>query len=189
MKTILLLASVALLSGSIVLSSHAAASEKIKLTISGGHDTDPRDHGRPVMLIGNALGVTPEIFRDAFSHVTPAPAGTEPAGDQIRRNKAALLGALAKHGVNNDRLDEVSNYYRYQPGRGRLWPTSQAEAEATLDNGKIISITILKSGSGYTSAPKITVPNHPEITLKPKLAYGKDFNKNGSIAEITERER
>jgi hypothetical protein len=179
----------AILTISIIQPSKAAASEKVKLTITGGHDTDPRDHGRPVVLVGNALGVTPEIFREAFSHVTPAPAGTEPVPNQVRRNKTALLGALSKYGVTNERLDEVSNYYRYQPGRGRLWPTSEAEAEATLDTGKIISITILKPGSGYTTPPKITVANHPEIPLTAKLSFGKDLKKNGVISEIVQQAR
>src|SRR5689334_10813701 len=48
------------------------------VTLTGGHDTDPRDKGRPVVLVAAGLGVTPEVFRDAFSRVTPAPAGREP---------------------------------------------------------------------------------------------------------------
>lgn len=184
MKSTLLLTFLTIATLSLLLPTPASTPEKIKLTITAGHETDPRDHGRPVILIANALAVTPEIFREAFTHVTPAPAGTEPAPDQVRHNKTALLGALSKYGVNNDRLDEVSNYYRYQPGRGRLWATSEAQAEATLENGKLVSIAILKPGSGYTSVPKIAIPNHPEIALTSKLAFNKDLNKNGSISEI-----
>src|SRR5437868_3934220 len=98
MKTTLALASLALLTLALTLRTQAAAPQKIQLAISGGHETDPRDHSRPVTLIANALGVTPEVFREAFTHVTPAPAGTEPAPDQIRRNKTALLSALSKYG-------------------------------------------------------------------------------------------
>ena len=33
---------------------------------------------RPVVLIAAALGVSSDVFREAFSHVRPAPAGTRP---------------------------------------------------------------------------------------------------------------
>src|SRR5689334_22362250 len=116
--------------------------QKVELVISGGHETDPRDHGRPVVLIANALGVKPEVFREAFSHVTPAAAGTEPKPEQVTRNKKALLSALAPYGVTNDLLDRVSDYYRYQPHRGRLWPTTSAKAYGILSGGIVKSITI-----------------------------------------------
>src|SRR5437667_1129886 len=90
---------------------------RVPVVFSGGHETDPRDGGRPVVLIAAALGVTPEVFREAFSHVRPAPAGREPEPGQVRQNKAALLAALAKHGVTNEKLDTVSNYYRYARSR------------------------------------------------------------------------
>ena len=67
----------ALLLTGLLASAQAAGEATVTLTITGGHETDPRDRGRPVVLIGNALGVTPEIFRDAFSHVKPAAAGTQ----------------------------------------------------------------------------------------------------------------
>jgi hypothetical protein len=183
MKIILRIASV-IVAACVVIPLLADDAQKITLTITGGHETDQRDHGRPVVLIGYALGVTPEIFREAFSRVTPAPGGTEPAPEQVRKNKSALLGALSKQGVTNERLDEVSNYYRYQPGRGRLWPTSEAEAVATFKNGKIEAVSIIKPGSGYSSLPKITAPGHPEITITPTLAYGKDLKSNGSLSAL-----
>jgi hypothetical protein len=164
---------------------HAADSEKIQLTITGGHETDPRDHGRPVVLIGNALGVTPEIFREAFSYVRPAPAGREPEPEQVRRNKTALLSALSKYGVSNETLDRVSNYYRYQPGGNRLWPTKPATAFATVKNGVVDSITISDAGSGYSSPPKISVPGHQEIALKSTLSFSRDLKSNGSVKAIS----
>ena len=163
----------------------AADEEKIKLTVIGGHETDPRDRGRPVVLIGNALGVTPEVFREAFSHVKPAPAGSEPEPAQVNRNKAALLGALSRYGVTNDMLDRVSNYYRYQPGSGHLWPTTPATAFATIKNGAVTSISIPEAGAGYSSLPKISVLGHPEIALKATLAFGRDLKTNGSLSAIT----
>ncbi len=62
--------------------------------ISGGHDIGKNDFGRPVALIAAALGVKPDVFREAFSGVTPA-RGRGPTGDEARKNKAALrsLGA------------------------------------------------------------------------------------------------
>src|SRR5580700_7405375 len=97
----------------VVLSGRATAGdeEKVQLTISAGHQTDQRDHGRPVILIAAALGVPADVFREAFTHVTPAPRGTEPDPAQVRRNKAALMGALAPYGVTNELLDRVSTYY------------------------------------------------------------------------------
>src|SRR3954468_3700422 len=99
-----------------------AAETKVPVTFSGGHETDPRDHGRPVVLIAAALKVRPEVFRQAFSGVTPA-RGRRPTGDEQRRNKDALLKVLAPYHVSNERLDEVSDYYRYRPEKGELWPT------------------------------------------------------------------
>lgn len=32
---------------------------RVPVVFSGGHETDPRDHGRPVVLIAGALGIPP----------------------------------------------------------------------------------------------------------------------------------
>ena len=53
-------------------------------------------------------------------------AGGRQQPEQVRKNKAALMGALAKYGVTNERLDAVSNYYRYRPQEGEMWPTTPA---------------------------------------------------------------
>src|SRR5690348_5443743 len=113
-----------------------AAEMKVPVTFSGGHETDPRDHGRPVVLIAAALKVKPEVFRKAFSGVTPA-RGRRPSGDEQRRNKEALLKVLGPYNVTNERLDEVSDYYRYRPEKGELWPTKPAKAEAIIEDGKL----------------------------------------------------
>ena len=120
----------------------AAADEmKIPLTFSGGHETDPQDHGRPVVLVAAGLGVKPEVFREAFRGVTPAHDG-KPSPEQQRSNKEALMKVLKPLGVTNDRLDEVSNYYRYQPQRGELWKATPAEGHAVVENGKIKRIVV-----------------------------------------------
>src|SRR4051794_35543434 len=91
-----------------------AAESKVPVTFSGGHETDPRDNGRPVVLIAAALEVKPEVFRKAFSGVTPA-RGRGPTDDEARRNKEALMKVLEPYKVTNEWLDDVSNYYRYRP--------------------------------------------------------------------------
>src|SRR5690242_9418425 len=77
---------------------------EIHVLISGGHETNPVDHGRPVILIASMLGVPQEVFREAFSGVSPAGAGQEPNPIQVRLNKSALLDVLGPYGVTNDQL-------------------------------------------------------------------------------------
>ena len=57
----------------------AVADGQVPLAFAGGHDTDRRDGGRPVALVAAALGVPDQVFRDAFTHVTPAGPGREPS--------------------------------------------------------------------------------------------------------------
>lgn len=160
-----------------------AAEKKISLTITGGHDTDPKDRGRPVILIAAALGVTPEVFREAFSGVTPARNG-RPSSEEARRNKDALMRVLKPHGISNDRLDEVSNYYRYQPQKGELWKTTPAKGHALIEEGKIKQIVVTDPGSGYSSSPKVTVAGFEKTKLKTALLFDKNLKKNGSIKSI-----
>src|SRR3954464_1418244 len=103
------------LSVTMATSNTLAAETKVPVTFSGGHETDPRDHGRPVVLIAAALGLMPDVFRDAFSRVRPARDGRDPEPAQVRQNKAVLLDALEKYGITNEQLDRVSDYYRYPP--------------------------------------------------------------------------
>jgi hypothetical protein len=166
-------------------SGRADSMTRVPVVFSGGHETDPRDRGRPVVLIAAALGVPSDVFRKAFSHVRPAPAGTEPAPRQVRKNKEALLGALSRYGVTNERLDTVSDYYRYDRRRGELWPTESAAAYAVVEQGKIVRFVVTSGGSGYSSPPTVTVPGMQEVATKVRLSFGKQFEANGSVATIT----
>src|SRR5437764_9745350 len=83
-----------------------AGGTKVPLTFAGGHEIGKSDYGRPVVLIAAALGVKPEVFREAFSGVTPAKGG-KPSKELAQKNKAALMKVLAPHSVTNERLDEV----------------------------------------------------------------------------------
>lgn len=163
--------------------TNAEPTNDFQVRITGGHDTDPRDGGRPVILIASALGVPPGVFREAFSHVKPAPAGHEPDPSQVQRNKAALLDALGPYGIGNDLLDQVSNYYRYNRNAGETWPQTPASAIAIVSNGVISGFQIINPGSGYTSPPTITITGS-DIQATAILHYDKDFNTNGSLAEI-----
>jgi hypothetical protein len=160
-----------------------AVESRVPVAFSGGHESDPRDHGRPVVLIAAALKVRPEVFRQAFSGVNPA-RGRRPTGDEQRRNKEALLKVLGPYNVTNERLDEVSDYYRYRPEKGELWPNKPAKAEAIVENGNIKKITITDTGAGYSSPPKATVKGFEKVPLETKLKFGTDFKKNGSVASI-----
>ncbi len=162
----------------------ALAAGQIAVTISGGHETDPRDHGRPVVLVAAALNVPSEVFHQAFSKVKPAGPGQEPEPAQVRLNKQALMDALGPYGVTNERLDEVSNYYRYSSSRGQMWRNTPATAYATVANG-VVTVTITNAGTGYSSPPKISIAGLPNVTATAKLAFTTDFKTNGSIKEIT----
>ena len=157
--------------------------KKVEVTFSGGHETDPRDKGRPVVLIASALDVTSEVFRDAFSGVRPAQ-GRGPTGDEARRNKEALMKVLQPHGITNDRLDEVSNYYRYKPGKGNLWKTTQAKAYAVVEGGKVKQIVVTELGSGYSSSPTAIVEGLNNVKLKVEIQFTKEFKSNGAVASV-----
>src|SRR3954469_16236372 len=171
------------LSATMAISNTLVAETKVPVTFSGGHETDSRDHGRPVVLIAAALKVRPEVFRQAFSGVTPA-RGRRPTGDEQRRNKDALLKVLAPYHVSNERLDEVSDYYRYRPEKGELWPTKPAKAEAIAENGSIKKITLTEPGAGYSSPPKATIKGFEKLQLETTLKFDRDLKKNGSVTSI-----
>lgn len=162
----------------------SATQQTLPVEFSGGHETDPRDHGRPVVLVAGALGVQPEDFREAFSHVHPAPPGKEPEPEQVRENKAALMSALGKYGVTNERLDQVSNYYRYRRERGQMWPTSPAKAYANVRDGKVVSIVVTTGGSGYSSPPSVHVPGARLTAATAELQFSANFEQNGMIKGI-----
>jgi len=158
---------------------------RVPVVISGGHETDPRDHGRPVVLVAGGLGVTPEIFRDAFSRVHPVAPGSYPYQGRAQQNKSVLLSALGKYGITNEKLDSVSNYYRYQPGAGQLWPTKAAVIAALVKNGMVTSFEVTDGGSGYSSQPSISVPGARCGPVTVNLCYSQNLQKNGSIGSVT----
>lgn len=161
----------------------SAAETKVPVIFTEGHDTDRRDGGRPVVLIAAALGVKTEVFREAFSGVRPSRNGP-PTGEEARRNKQVLLQVLGPHGITNERLDEVSDYYRYRPQRGELWTNVSAKAHAIVENGKIKQIVITNPGSGYSSTPKVSVEGFPNVRFNVTVKYGKELQQNGSISAI-----
>jgi hypothetical protein len=149
----------------------------------GGYATDPRDGGRPVILIASALGVKAEVFRDAFSGVTPA-RGAGPSPAQAQANKKVLMSALSKYGVTNEYLDTVSNHYRYRPQAGELWKHRDAKAIAVIDQGKVIDIKIIDNGAGYSSTPSIEVVGYPGAKAEAVVEFNKDLRTNGQIKSI-----
>ena len=179
MKLLSMLASSAVL----LLALGSARAEDVPVTFSGGHDIGKDDHGRPCVLIAAALGVETKVFREAFSGVTPAKDG-KPSDDEARKNKAALLKVLGPHGVTNDRLDEVSNYYRFQPQKGDLWKHMDAKAHAVVEGGKVVKIVVDEAGSGYTTPPNVTVKGMEKLEFEVMLSFDKDVKKNGAIKSI-----
>ncbi len=150
----------------------------------GGYETDPRDRGRPVSLIAAALGVKPGVFRNAFSRVNPARGG-EPTREQVQANKKVLLDALGKYGITNDRLDTVSNYYRYQRGRGEVWRRSPASAKAVIKDGKVAGFTITNAGAGYTTPPTVRVAGYGDVQVKVAISFSKEFKTNGRVTALS----
>jgi hypothetical protein len=152
------------------------------VVITGGHETERVDRGRPVNLIAAALGVKSEVFRQAFSKVNPARGG-DPSPAVARANKQVLMAALGKHGITNERLDTVSNYYRYRGARGEVWRHTPATAKAIIKNGKVTGFTITKSGAGYSSPPYVRVAGH-DVRVEATIAFSKDFRTNGRITSL-----
>jgi hypothetical protein len=180
-----------LLSAPVVLVCSGAfgAETMAPVKFSGGHETDRRDGGRPVVLVAAGLGVKPDVFREAFSNVRPAKRDGGPTDEEARRNKEVLMKALGPHGITNERLNEVSNYYRYQPQKGQLWPTTVAKAHAVVEDGKVKQIVVDEGGSGYSSPPTATVEGMDSVKLKVNLSFGKDLKKNGAVETIEVEDR
>ena len=158
---------------------------EIAVVVNGGHDTLPVDRGRPVKLVAAGLGVSDEVFRDAFSHVHPAQGGGGPTREEAQTNKRELLSRLEKYGLTNERLDEVSNYYRYRRQNGQMWTHRDAVIFATVNNGAAQSFRVADGGAGYSSPPTFTIAGRPVAVGKVTLHFEKDLAKNGSIESIT----
>src|SRR5205085_868897 len=132
----------------------ATEETRLPLTFSGGYETDRRDGGRPVVLIAAALKVPDEVFRETFTHVTPA-RGREPEEAQVRLNKQALMRGLGPYGVTDERLNEVSNYYRYNGSKGQMWRNAPAAGYATVRDGVVTGVVVTDGGAGYSSEPTV----------------------------------
>ena len=160
------------------------AETHVPVTFTGGYETDRRDGGRPVVLIAAALGVPSTVFRQAFNNVTPAAGGREPEPGQVRRNKEALLRTLGPYGITNERLDTVSNYYRYNRSRGEMWRNTPATAYATVRNRVVTGFTITNPGSGYSSLPQVSLSGVANLKATATVSYSTDLNKNGTITAL-----
>ena len=168
-----------------VMPSPSANASQVPVQFTGGHDTDPRDGGRPVILIASALGVSSDVFRDAFSRVHPAgPGSGGPTDAEARQNKQVLMQKLSPYGITDDRLNAVSNFYRYSRSRGEMWRNTPATAYATVQNGKIVALTVTNPGAGYTTPPIIAVDGMPDVKIAATLAFGTDFKTNGSVKSL-----
>ena len=163
----------------------AAGERRVAVAFAGGHDTDPRDHGRPVVLVAAGLGVPAEVFRDTFTHVRPAGAGRGPTDAEARRNKDALLAGLSKYGVTNEQLDRVSNRYRYPPGHGGVWPHRSATAYAVVRGTAVVRFEVVDAGVAYSTAPSAAIDGLPNASVTVTLSFGTDLAVNGSIRSLT----
>lgn len=155
---------------------------EVDVTISGGYETVASDGGRPTLLIASALGISQAKFQEAFSGVTPAKNGSPTTAEELA-NKAALLRVLAPLGITNEKLDEVSNYYRYLGANGEVWTRVPATAKATVVDGKVTKVTITNAGSGYCSTPLLTVPG-ASSQLTAIVSFSTQFALNGRISAI-----
>lgn len=108
----------------------------------------------------------------------------KPSDDEARKNKETLIKVLGPHKVTNERLDEVSNYYRFKPQDGELWKHADAKAHVVVEDGKIVKVVVDDAGSGYTTPPKVTVKGFETAAFNLTLLFDKDLKKNGSIKSI-----
>jgi len=154
------------------------------ITISGGHETDDIDAGRPVFLIGSMLGITGEQFRDAFSYVTPEENG-HLNDETAQANKVKLLAQLEPYGITNDEINSVTDYYRYYPGDINIWPYAHVVLDATISNGTVTSFKVISGGHGYTSNVTIVVDGYGNIPVNAIISYTDSFETNGAIDTIT----
>jgi hypothetical protein len=65
-----------------------------------------------------------------------------------------------------------------------VWRSTPASAYVTIRKGVVMGFTITDGGSGYSSAPNVSVPGMPELKVIPTLSFGTDFARNGSIKEL-----
>ncbi len=160
------------------------ATKTVAVTFTGGFVIQSDDYGRPVPLYASMLGVTPAIFRQAFSGVHPSSTHTPTAAEE-QANKAQLLSVLGPYGVTNDEMDNVADYYRFDSLNGQTWPHRVATAVATIKGGKVISIRLTDGGSGYPYPPTVSIPGFPTVQATANLVFTTTFATNGHVGSIT----
>jgi len=95
------------------------------------------------------------------------------------------MDALGPYGITNERLDEVSNQYRYPPGPGYMWKHVPASATAIVKDGMITGFKIINAGSGYLTKPKVSVTGFEGVKVKALVRFTQEFTTNGSIESLT----
>jgi len=160
----------------------SVAADRVVVQFSGGHRTEAQDNGHPVALIAPALGVTPAVFREAFFQFEPD--AEESDAEAWKKHKSEMMSILGEHGVSDQQLDTVMNYYRGPRAQGGIWPTNVAVAWAIVDDGKITGFEIVNGGSGYTSSPTVAIAGFDSSSFEAVLSFGKQLDENGSISEI-----
>jgi hypothetical protein len=177
----------AVVAGWTAAATHAASPRRtVQVTLSGGFEIRSNDYGRPVPLYASMLGVSPDVFRQAFSGVHPD-RGHAPTQAQQQANKDALLRVLGPYGVTNDAMDRVADYYRFDSSRGETWPRRAARAEATITGGKVTAIRVIDPGVGYTYPARVAVPGFPKVRATVELVFTRDFRTNGHVGRISLR--
>jgi len=117
--------------------------------------------------------------------VKPAPAGTIPGHQRVQENKAKLMRVLGPKGITNDRLDEVSDYYRYNRRFEKLWRTRPASIYAVVDEGDVIGFKIIDGGAGYTTSPSVSIPGVNTFNATVNLSFGTDLSTNGAVTAVS----
>ena len=175
-----------ILLGLAVVASAAAqpASRTVPVTFTGGFEIRADDYGRPVPLYAAMLGVTPEVFRRAFSGVHPSPTHTPTIAEQ-QANKVALLTVLGPYGVTNAEMDTVADHYRFDSLKGQTWPHRAARAVAVVTDGTVTAIRIIDPGVGYPYPPSVSIPGFPHLKATATVAFTRNFATNGHIGSIT----
>ena len=109
------------------------------------------------------------------SAITAAGAGQEESAD----------GRTRKHGVSNERLDEVSYDYRCNGSAGETWKHSTATATAIIMEGKVTGFTITNAGAGYLIASRVSVVGYGDVEVEATIEFSNDFKTNGRVTSLT----
>ena len=99
------------------------------------------------------------------------------------------MAVLGPHGVTNERMDEVADYYRFRPQEGELWPTREAEAYAEVEGGRIARIVVTEGGSGYSSPPTAMVKGFEGEKFEVRLRFSKTLEENGEVESVEKADR